>query len=146
MVTLPSTLLLFCRMSVCLHQFRTDCSKSRWYRWWWLVESLAHFHRDLLQVFWSPIEKRNTNVCLLKRFNIVCIVTGHERDVPQRLEGHKGGLLLRRRSTGVDSGVLHECLPEWFPFELFHSCSSHADVVLGQQALIDWLGRIDSDT
>ena len=135
-----------------LHRFRTCCGKSGWYRWWWLVESLAHFQlrlinllqalnplvfRDLLQIFWTAIDARarNTNVCLFKRSNIVCTVTGHERDVSLRLEGHKGGLLLRRQSAGVDSGVLHECLPGWFPFELFHSCSSHADVVLGKQTL-----------
>ena len=68
--------------------------------------------RDLLQIFWTAIVQRNTNVCLFKRFNIVCIVTGNERDVPLRLEGHKGGLLLRRRDEGEVSGVPHECLPE----------------------------------
>ena len=94
--------------------------------------------RDLLQIFCGAIEKRNTKVCLFKRFNIVCTITDHECDVPQRLEGQKGGLLLR----GVDSGVLHECLPGWVPFKLFHSCSSHADVVLGKKALINWLRRV----
>ena len=145
-----------------LHQFRTRCSKSRWYRWWWLVESLAHFQlrlikllqalkplvfRDLLQIFWTAIDARarNTNVCLFKRSNIVCTVTGHERDVSLRLEGHKGGLLLRRRGAGLVSGVLAECLPRWFPFELFHSCSCHGDVVLSKQALINWLRRVNMD-
>ena len=98
--------------------------------------------RDLLHIFWGAIsEKRNTNVCLFKRFNIVCTITGYECDVPQRLEGDKGGLLLR----GVDSGVLHECLPGWIPFKLFHGCSGHVDVVLGKKALINWLRRVDRD-
>ena len=101
--------------------------------------------RDLLQIFWTAIVQRNTNVCLFKRFNIVCTVTGHERDVPLRLEGHKGELLLRRRGAGVVSGVLDECLPGWFPFELFHSCSCHGNVVLNKQALINWLRRINMD-
>ena len=63
-----------------------------------MVESLAHFQlrltnllqalyhvvfHDLLQIFRRAIEKRNTNVCLFKRSNIVCTVTGHERDVSQ---------------------------------------------------------------
>ena len=97
--------------------------------------------RDLLQNFWGAIEKRNTNVCLFKRFNIVRTVTGHERDVPQRLEGREDELLLRGGDAGVDPGVLHECPPRWFPFELFHSRSSHADVILGKKALINWLRR-----
>ena len=75
--------------------------------------------RDLLQIFWTAIEKRNTNVCLFKRSNIVCTVTDHERDVSLRLEDHKDGVLLRRRGAGVVSGVLDECLPGWFPLELF---------------------------
>ena len=61
--------------------------------------------RDLLQIFWTAIVQRNTNVCLFKRFNIVCTVTGHERDVPLRLEGHKGELLLRRRGAGELSSI-----------------------------------------
>ena len=123
-VSLPGTSLLFRRPSVCLHQFRTRCSKSRWHRWWWwLVESLARFQlrlinllqvlnplmfRDLLQIFWTAIEKRNTNVCLFKRSNIVCTVTGHECDVPQRLEGREDELLLRGGDAGVD---LHDGFP-----------------------------------
>ena len=159
-VTLPSTSLLFSRPSVSLHQFRTRCSKSRRYRRWWLVESLAHFQlclidllqalnplvlRDLLQILWSAVEKRNADMCLFERSNIVCTVTGHERDVPQRLEGREDELLLRGGDASVDPGVLHEYPPRWFPFELFHSRSSHADVVLGKKALIDWLRRVDGN-
>ena len=43
---------------------------------------------------------------LFKRSNIVCTVTGNERDVPKRIEGRKDALLLRRRDAGIDSGVL----------------------------------------
>ena len=92
-------------------------------------------------MFWSAIEKRNINVSLFKRSNIVCTVTSHERDVPKRIEGRKDALLLRRRDAGIDPGVLYDCLPGWFPFELFHSCSSYADVVLVEKALINWLRR-----
>ena len=119
---MPNTSLSNCRPSVRLYQFRTRCSKSGWHRWWWLVDSsLAHFRlrlinllqalnplvfRDLLQIFWTAIEKRNANVCLFKRSNIVCTVTGNERDVPKRIEGRKDALLLRRRDADIDSGVL----------------------------------------
>ena len=75
--------------------------------------------RDLLQIFWTVIEKLNTKVCLIKRSNIVCTVTGHERDVPQRIEGRMDELLPRRRDADVDLGVLHDCLPGWFPSNCF---------------------------
>ena len=79
----------------------------------YLLQALvALVFRNLLQIFWTAVVQRNTNVCLFKRFNIVCIVTGNERDVPLQIECHKGGLLLRRWGAGEVSGVPHECLPE----------------------------------
>ena len=38
---------------------------------------------DLLQIAWSSIKKCNNDVYLPRHSNIVCIVTGHKRDVPQ---------------------------------------------------------------
>ena len=63
-----------------------------------MVESLAHLQlrhidlsqaldplvfRDLLQIIWNAIEKRDNDVCMFKHSNIVCTVTGYEHDVPQ---------------------------------------------------------------
>ena len=93
--------------------------------------------RDLLQILWSAVEKRNADMCLFERSNIVCTVTGHERDVPQRLEGREDELLLRGRDACVDPSMLHECLPGRFPFELFRGRTSYAGVVLGKKALIN---------
>ena len=86
-----------------------------------MVESLAHLQlrplhlsqafdplvfRDLLQIIWNAIEKRDNDVCMFKHSNIVCTVTSHERDVPKRIEGRKDALLLRRRDADIDPGVL----------------------------------------
>ena len=86
-----------------------------------MVESLAHLQlrpidlsqafnplvfRDLLQIIWNAIEKRDNDVYMFKHSNIVCTITGHERDIPKRIEGRKDALLLRQRDVGIDPGVL----------------------------------------
>ena len=61
-----------------------------------MVESLAYLQRrpidlsqafdplvfrDLLQIIWNAIEKRDNDVCMFKHSNIVCTVADHECDV-----------------------------------------------------------------
>ena len=82
---------------------------------------------------------------LLERSDVVRSVSSHEGSVAEVLERGKNELLLRRRDSSVHPGVLDEIEPGREVFVLLESDSGDADVVVGEDLLIEGSGRVDGD-
>lgn len=82
---------------------------------------------------------------LLERSDVVRSVSSHEGSVAEVLERGKDELLLRRRDSSVHPGVLDEIEPGREVFVLLESDSGDADVVVGEDLLIEGSGRVDGD-
>jgi hypothetical protein len=101
---------------------------------------------DGLEVVLGTVKKRNTDVRLLEGSDVVRSVSGHEGDVTERFEGSQNELLLRRRDTGVDPGVLNELVPRFATVGvLLESGAGHADVVLFEKRGVERVGGVDGD-
>jgi len=100
---------------------------------------------DGLEIVHASVKKSDSDVSLLERSDVVRSVSSHESGVAEVLERGKDELLLRRRDSSVDPGVLNEIEPRREVFVLLQGDSGDADVVVGEDLLVEGGGRVDGD-
>lgn len=99
---------------------------------------------DGLEVVLGSVEEGDTNIGLLESSDVVGTISGHERNVAERLERGEDELFLSGRNAGVDPGVLDEDVPRLgLVGVLTESGAGHADVVLLEEGDVE--GRIGAD-